>query len=310
MHNNSACSAYQCAIRLQGGIGNQLFELALGEHLGRDNQCDICYLNDAFENDPYHRSNIAKVLFPNHSFVTMSSILKVHCRILNERILVEPLQPTYLKSLMASNQIDTCILDGYWQDARYVSSAFKLQVHKALNSIIKTSQAHGISDAGRRLIHSQCPVAVHLRRHDYKHHGICDEAYYIDALRWIRVHEPDAEFFIFSDEPNYTGHFLLQSGIPHSMVQSGDDLLDLALMTRCRMHIIANSTFSWWGAALADTRLTIYPLPWSFVHSPAKTLFPENWRPIAQAVKGFVADSSFTEQFKIIDLAVEPKLVR
>jgi hypothetical protein len=146
---------------------------------------------------------------------------------------------------------------------------------------------------------------VHVRRNDYKHHGVCHENYYIDALRCVIAQVPQADIMVFSDEPNYTGHFLRQAGIQHQLVATGDDLLDLKLMSGCRIHLIANSTFSWWAAYLATSRAVIYPLPWSALHTPVANFFPPHWTGIEDAVSSAVEPVSF--QLALTQLEISPQ---
>jgi hypothetical protein len=145
-----------------------------------------------------------------------------------------------------------------------------------------------------------------VRRHDYKHHGLCREAYYTDSLRWIGQQIPESEIFVFSDEPNYTGHFLRQAGIAHHVVTSGDDLLDLLLIARCRLHILANSSYSWWGARLARSQGVMYPRPWSNIQAPAPALFPAHWWAIDDAVAFGHDTHSYTHQLATISWGSPP----
>jgi hypothetical protein len=155
-----------------------------------------------------------------------------------------------------------------------------------------------------RIAQVESAVAIHVRRYDYKHHGICRENYYIDSLRWMVGHLPGCEFFVFSDEPNYTGHFLRDAGLRHHIVNCGDDLLDLLLMSECGVHLISNSTYSWWGARLANSRLTIYPQPWSALHNPATTFFPSHWISIADAVSSAIEPVSFVKALEHLQVPV------
>ena len=135
-------------------------------------------------------------------------------------------------------------------------------------------------------------MALHLRRHDYLHHGVAELHYYVDALQALREAEPArraAPVLVFSDEPNAVGHWLRGQGIAHHMVTSGDDLLDLHLLSRCGAHVIANSTWSWWGARLSPGYGTgqpvIWPAAWSLVHEPALQLCPPHWIAVPGAVR-------------------------
>lgn len=115
-------------------------------------------------------------------------------------------------------------------------------------------------------------VSVHIRRGDYLdpkykslYEGNCDEAYYERAIRKMREMLPDAEFFFFSNDTAWVKE---KYNGPGCRVVEGNDedagFADLYLMSRCRHHIIANSSFSWWGAWLNDSpeKRVIAPKRW------------------------------------------------
>jgi Glycosyl transferase family 11 len=239
-------------------------------------------------------------LFPEAPLVTQQEIVGPDCRMLQEGALQGALSPAELQNVLNAQGIGHCILDGYWQDTGYVSDAFVGKLSLAMDVQARDTASQRFTTWSDRIAQAISPVAAHVRRHDYKHHGICREAYYIDSLRWIAQHTPGCEVFVFSDEPNYTGHFLRNAGIAHHQVSSGDDMLDLVLMARCNMHVIANSSFSWWGARLSDSRLTLYPTPWSQVQAPATTLFPPHWHQVDGAVTSGMDTASFAQRLEAI----------
>ncbi|KAK6023888.1 hypothetical protein OSTOST_10311 [Ostertagia ostertagi] len=155
-----------------------------------------------------------------------------------------------------------------------------------------------------RIRGSARPTAVHVRRHDYKHHGLASESYYIDALRWLAARSGPLDVFVFSDEPNYTAAFLSQAGIRAQLVSTGDDLADLYLMAQCGRHVISNSTYSWWGAVLSGANDVVWPDPWSFMHTPSAQLCPPRWKRVTGAVERAPNTPRFAntleqEQFRI-----------
>lgn len=115
-------------------------------------------------------------------------------------------------------------------------------------------------------------VAVHVRRGDYldpKHggiyEGICTREYYEEAMGRIRERWPDARFFLFSNDPDWTRRNL--GGEGRILVEGGSEetgYLDLYLMSQCRHAVIANSSFSWWGAWLIENpqKMVIAPSRW------------------------------------------------
>jgi len=291
-------------VKLQGGIGNQLFQLGLGDFLTRECGDPVAYLADGFEADPYGRCNIVPKLFPEALMVSRNEISGPQSRLLKEDLLPSQWQATALRDLVENEGISHCILEGYWQDTRYLCGPFIDSLIQALRNQAESASFSRYKTWSQRIAQVENAVAVHVRRYDYKHHGICRENYYIDSLRWMVGHLPGCEFFVFSDEPNYTGHFLRDAGLRHHIVNCGDDLLDLLLMSECGVHLISNSTYSWWGARLANSRLTIYPQPWSALHSPATTFFPSHWTGIADAVSSTIDPVSFVKALEQLQIPV------
>ena len=118
-------------------------------------------------------------------------------------------------------------------------------------------------------------VSVHIRRGDYLDNnevygGICTEEYYKKAIAVMKEKFADALFFVFSNEPEWVKEWLncTYKGEDRFVVIEGTDedtgYLDMFLMSRCKHHIIANSSFSWWGAWLNPdkNKKLIAPAKW------------------------------------------------
>jgi len=140
-------------------------------------------------------------------------------------------------------------------------------------------------------------VALHIRRGDYvslvsaaRFHGALPLSYYMAAVARVRECVVEPKFFVFSDDQEWCRDNL-QLGDSATFVghnTGSDSWQDLVLMGRCRHHVIANSSFSWWGAWLADQRwgvpqrLVIAPACW-FSGQPGQNLsdrFPVHWEMI------------------------------
>ena len=110
------------------------------------------------------------------------------------------------------------------------------------------------------------PVALHIRRTDYitnPNHTCLGLDYYEKAIKEF----DDQPILIFSDDPKWCQEQELFESDRFMISDNDDAYLDLCLMTMCKGHIIANSSFSWWGAWLADTNKVVAPIPpitWSF----------------------------------------------
>ena len=127
-------------------------------------------------------------------------------------------------------------------------------------------------------------VSIHLRRGDYaglqQFHPVMDADYYFDAM--TQFMDGDYCFLIFSDDISYTKElFGEQENIVY--IEGNDPAVDMCMMTMCDHNVIANSSFSWWGAWLNDNvnKKVIAPKRWfgpayKGVHD-TKDLYPQSW---------------------------------
>ena len=132
-------------------------------------------------------------------------------------------------------------------------------------------------------------VSLHVRRGDYASdpvflamHGLCPLDYYERAVKHVSERVSDPVFFLFSDDPDWVRANLNVHGTVEVVDQNGPDAgsEDLRLMSRCRHHIVANSTFSWWGAWLngGAPKIVVAPQRWFADESMnAVDLIPEAW---------------------------------
>lgn len=180
---------------------------------------------------------------------------------------------------------DNVYLWGHWQCERYFDD-----ISDTLRDdfTVKTPP----SDANSRMadeIRSREAVCLHVRRGDYVAHwqnrqdlGVCGKDYYDRAVAEIAGKVKDPHFFVFSDDPAWC-RAELKTGFPTTVVDLNGpetDYEDLRLMAGCRHFIIANSSFSWWGAWLSPNpgKLVIAPSKW--FNNPArapKDIIPERW---------------------------------
>ena len=124
------------------------------------------------------------------------------------------------------------------------------------------------------------PVGLHIRRGDYlinsaNHHNLTMD-YYKEALKYF----PDRQVIIFSDDPQWCMEQLLFVDDRFIVSDQNGPYHDLYLMTQCNDFIIANSTYSWWGAWLADRGTVIAPHVWfgpNNSHKSLKDLYPSHW---------------------------------
>jgi len=179
---------------------------------------------------------------------------------------------------------DVC-LDGYWQSERYFKDVADI-IRDALKVTLPMTGRN--LDLSRR-IGDVDAVSLHVRRGDYlidqqvlEWHGVCGLDYYRQAIDYIVDWVKRPEFFVFSDEPEWAkAHLEFDhpvTFIDHNPPDKGYE--DLRLMTICRHHIVANSSFSWWGAWLASSndQIVLAPHKWFATDElDASDIYPANW---------------------------------
>lgn len=141
------------------------------------------------------------------------------------------------------------------------------------------------ADLAREIAGSEA-IAIHFRRTDYLAAETltkpCSPDYYRRALEATKARHPDGRYFIFTDDPEWVrANAELPEGstlVSHNLGAASFE--DMRLMSLCRHFVIANSTFSWWGAWLADHpgKTVIAPAIWyAGSHSAEADLVPESW---------------------------------
>lgn len=180
---------------------------------------------------------------------------------------------------------DNVCLDGYWQSEKYFSAIRALLKKEFTLRVPLDGEDRQLAEK----IRGCAAVSLHVRRGDYltnphaaKHHGTCGRDYYDQAVSFIRRKIPAAELFIFSDDPHWC-EANMSYDLPTTIVSKTDGAAegrDLTLMSSCRHHIIANSSFSWWGAWLGENPEKIVIAPQRWFSNPARDtgdLIPEGW---------------------------------
>jgi hypothetical protein len=181
-------------------------------------------------------------------------------------------------------------LFGYFQSERYFNS-----IAESLRDWLSPREPLGEAAAValKRIETSRLPVSVHVRRGDYlkpgthEVHGILGETFYRQAFdRLEGMIGRDAEIFIFSDDPAAAEQvlgFIPGSRLNHVRGDPERPWEDMALMARCRHHVIANSSFSWWGAWLdpSPDKIVVAPRAWFAATELNKRntgdLYPAGW---------------------------------
>jgi len=176
-------------------------------------------------------------------------------------------------------------LDGYWQSEKYFSDCAELLRQEFTPSM----SLDGENAAMAARIAAVNAVSLHVRRGDYvseldvsRYHGICPPDYYRSAVDYIAQRVPGIHLFVFSDDQHWVRENL-RFDLPTTLVAANSPdrgFRDMQLMARCRHHIVANSSFSWWGAWLNPARgkIVVAPRRWFDASSnDTRDLIPPDW---------------------------------
>lgn len=278
-----------------GGLGNQLFQYSLAKYF-EVNGCKVTadithymYIKSRkFELNRIFRNIHLKFATDNtyEYYVLKDKVSKIEG--LNEKyVYVEPDIKNF-KQYDVSDEwgnINRGIVKGYFQTYLFADGL--------RDTLLKCFEFPVISNKGlQELIDGMMnknSVSVHVRRGDYltekerRLNGICDMQYYIRAIKMIKERVKNPQFYIFSDDIVWCKeNFKIKESIyiESEMIENYEDWQDMYLMSRCKHNIIANSSFSWWGAWLNENerKIVIAPKRWDNFCNLTNICPPTWWR--------------------------------
>jgi hypothetical protein len=288
-------------VSLHGGIGNQLFQYAFARAYSHHTSMHIIFDNYGFKFDKKFKRNFELYHFniPLNIEIKYNFFLFHLTRILRRTgrfgkhiisflgipVLIESLLTGEVLNLKYSS-LDNLYIFGYWQDEEYFKNC-EAQIRRDLTFCPRLSNEN--IRIAEHIYKSHNSVSVHVRR---LHQVGANETqtpdisslingesllpeYYECAIDIMITKFPNATFFIFSDYPDWAKanitikaeSFFLEYG-------RGSDIEDLYLMSICKHHIIANSSFSWWGAWLGNAQNQIVIAPKA---APLMPKIPDRW---------------------------------
>jgi Glycosyl transferase family 11 len=261
-------------VRLQGGLGNQMFQYAFGRSVSMYRNTPLYFDRAAVDRCRDHRRYMMDAYDVRMEFIT------------------PPNGPVYQEKGMPydANVLLTdpgSLFSGYWQTERYF---IKDLVRKEL-SLPKGEPNEGTKRILQRIKDRVSPVAVHVRRGDYLRpgtkdfHGCFGAEYYKSGMNYFRelVHPT---FFVFSDDPEWCRDTFYKSDVEIVQVNKSSELesaWDIYLMSQCNHALISNSSFGWWGAWLNPYEHKVVLAPKKWFQAPEmddRDIVPQGWRKI------------------------------
>lgn len=260
----------------QGGLGNQIFQFIFYQYVKLNIDKDVYAVvregnnHNGYEIDRYFEIDVRKSVLIDLLFSRLDR---------HRTMLRGIFQKIYIREFENINKKLGIIYEGYWQDKKYFANTlinFKELNLSNKNEIIKSKMLNSNS------------IALHIRRGDYlqpPHNklfaNVCTLEYYKKAIEICESHCNDVVYFVFSDDILWAKRNLKFENVYYIDWNVGNDsIFDMYLMSYAKMNIIANSTFSYWGAFLnQQSYLTIYPKKWfnDDCGVPVPDIFPNKW---------------------------------
>jgi hypothetical protein len=252
---------------LLGRLGNQMFQYAALKGIAANNNYTIC-IPPSKGKDEWREHQ----LFNCFNLSTINSLNIQY---------IDPERPIVTEKFFSfdedlfNNCPDWVTIQGFFQTEKYFKH-IKEDIKKdfSFRQDILISSKEAISELND-------PISLHIRRTDYltnPNHSSLSLEYYENALKKF---DSDKTVIIFSDDPSWAYQQSLFSDNRFVVSEGQSNYMDLCLMTLCKGHIIANSSFSWWGAWLSESDKIIAPSGWfdgsNNSHLDIKDLIPSEW---------------------------------
>lgn len=277
-------------VKFQGGLGNQMFQYALYhkfQSLGYDTYADLYYYRQT-KHEP--RPLQLSIFGINLREADRADVIRMsgnEDRWLDIVWLKHIGKKNYYREKGISYKEEIWKMKkgyfyGFWQSEKYFAG-IEDDLRKEFTFLdnlqfeVVNGQTHS------KIKEDQKAVSVHIRRGDYLENpmygGICTEAYYRNAITYIKQRIEGAKFYLFSNDMAYVRERFQGEEFVYVGNNSEDKgYIDLYLMSLCKHHIIANSSFSWWGAWLnpSFSKIVVAPSRW-LNNISAKDIVPDKW---------------------------------
>lgn len=244
-------------VKLNSGLGNQLFQYAFGRRLAYE-------LNVPLKLDiSWFIQNSSRKYYLKYFNIIENFASKNEIDTIKQTSYLKEQNHQFMPNFL--NVPPNVYVEGYWQSEKYF---------KAIEEIIRKefSLRYHQNEANQKMAEKikDCQaVSLHIRRGDYLYspqHYVCSIDYYYKAVNQITANLQSPHFFIFSDDWQWVQtNFKLSYPVTYVTLNNEEHCYeDLRLISLCKYHITANSTFSWWGSWLSDNpnKVVITPKHW------------------------------------------------
>lgn len=281
-------------VRLKGGLGNQMFQIALGkklEYLGKKVLFDINQIESRIDEHNITKSyEVFDIDLDVASSKDINSLIDLGTNLHDKirRKIFGRKKTHYIETNFGDEDkkvygFNDAYLDGYWQSYKYFSDCSSKVMDLFKFKPLTDDKNKYYED---KIFSCENPVSIHFRLGDYctkenvKYFGnICTEEYYSKCINFLQNKYNNITFFVFSNDMKYAERFLDKKN--YCVVDCNDEKnawKDMYLMSICKSNIVANSSFSWWGAWLNKNNNKFVLAPKKWINGrDMKNICPDGW---------------------------------
>lgn len=269
-------------IRFDGRLGNQMFQYAFFRELKMKHPLRLYIWDINNCNSHHHGFELFKIFSIKSKWRAFSFniIYKFFPKIIRNSIVVEqPHSSKFYPELFRITRSRNILYKGFWQSESYFSNSISfIEKQFKFNECLLNEKTY----CAAAEISNKETVSIHVRRGDYlveSWGNICDLTYYNKAIHLILERYPHALFVFFSDDIDWVkAKFNNLNAMYIDWNTGNDSWQDMYLISQCKHNIIANSTFSWWGAWLNRNpeKIVISPRHW-FQLEQNEDIVPQSW---------------------------------
>lgn len=287
---------------MNGGLGNQMFQYSVARSISLSRREPLELDSSSYQKHKMHQGFELFDVFDLPAKLaqkeSVNSLLSWRSNRVVRKILKRPvasrfrgkhfiIEPHFHYWGGIHNVPSNCYLEGYWQSENYFMD-FEKEIRKDFEfKKLPLGQNSLVSEQ----IQAVNSVSLHVRRGDYisnikasAMHSVCSLAYYQSAIEYVVEKLEQPTFFIFSDDIEWVKNNLRIDFPCHYIGhnQGKESYNDMRLMSLCRHNIIANSSFSWWGAWLNanQDKIVVAPEKWFEKSTNIQNLIPNGWTSI------------------------------
>ena len=294
-------------VGVKNGLGNQMFQYAFGKLLewkysvpvefdimNEDFVSDMQTDMDVFSIGDYKIADKGQIKefmpfsvarYKQEKRYLSYIYYKLRRKLHPAKLVTEKFPSQYISDFDSLNTFHKYYFMGHWMNLRYFSG-FEDRIRALFE--LKDNSFYD-SDVAKEIIGSiETPVSLHIRRGDYLSSGfieVAEMSYYQKAIALIKENVKSPVLYVFTNDPRWVEHEF-KPDLPYKIVSGNtgaNSYKDMLLMSLCKHNIIANSSFSWWGAWLNnnENKIVVCPKNWyatEKLNTNVEQMVPDNWK--------------------------------